>query len=62
MHDVETAISNAELTVSSIPEDHLNRVARLIILGIWLLNQYKQTGNIYDLEAGLAVSSISRNH
>ena len=54
MNDLETAISKAELAVSTTPKNHSDLATLLNNLGRNLSDRYNQTGNIEDLEAAIS--------
>ena len=65
--DLEAAILQAEIAVSTTPEDHPDRAARLSSLGSMLFRRYERIGNMEDLEAAIlqteiAVTATPGNH
>lgn len=59
VHDLETAISRAELALSLTPEDHPDRAKGLGNLGIMLSYRYNQTGNMHDLEIAISRAELA---
>ena len=67
MHDLEAAISKAELAVSATPENHPDQATLLNNLGLMLLDLHRRTGNMHGLEAAIskaevAVAATPENH
>lgn len=60
MNNIETAISEAELALSTAPEDHPDRARWLNNLGIMLSDRYQRMGNMNVLEEAISKVELAQ--